>query len=71
LEAVHDGHADVHENAVEWGFSFCGGFFVETNCFGAIAGRGVGKTGALGEGSQEFEIDWIVIYEEETFEPAG
>jgi hypothetical protein len=63
LEAVHDGHADVHEYAVKRDLSFCDSFFVETDCFGAVAGRGIGKTGSLGEGSEKFEIDWVVVYE--------
>ena len=71
MEAVHDGHADVHEDAVKRGLSFRGSFFVDTDCFGAIVGRGIGNTDSLGESSKEFKVDWVVVYEEETFESVG
>ena len=71
MEAVHDGHADVHEDAVKRGLSFCGSFFVDTDCFGAVVGRGVGYTDSLSESCEEFKVDWVIIYEEQTFESVG
>lgn len=71
LESIHSGHADVHEYAVKGQLSFCECLFVETDRYGAVVGRDVGKTDSLGESGEELEIDWVVVYEEETFESVG